>query len=166
VARREFREDLYHRLNVVPIELPSLRARRDDIPLLARHFLARFAGEYGLPVPVLSADAERALSRREWSGNIRELRNLMERTLLLSSKPTLAAEDFTDGAPRSTVSGPLPFPATISAITRAAAHAMLDRCGGNKSEAARELGVSRPRLLRLLDSNTDNDSDEAEGDHV
>jgi DNA-binding NtrC family response regulator len=90
----------------------------------------------------------------------------MERTLLLSSKPTLGSEDFTDAAPRAAASGPLPFPATISAITRAAAHAMLERCGGNKSEAARELGVSRPRLLRLLDSDTDHDSDEGEGDHV
>ena len=166
VARREFREDLFHRLNVVPIELPSLRARRDDIPLLAKHFLSRFAGEYGLPVPVLSLDAERALASRDWSGNIRELRNLMERTLLLTSKQTLTPGDFTD-APRSTVaSGPLPFPATISAITRAAAHAMLDLCSGNKSEAARRLGVSRPRLLRILETNNDHDSsDEAEVDH-
>jgi DNA-binding NtrC family response regulator len=166
VARREFREDLFHRLNVVPIELPSLRARRDDIPLLARHFLARFAGEYGLPVPVLSVDAERALASRDWSGNIRELRNLMERTLLLTSKQTLTPADFTDAPPRTTSAGQLPFPATIAAITRAAAHAMLDLCGGNKSEAARRLGVSRPRLLRILETNTDPDSsDEAEVDH-
>ena len=166
VARREFREDLYHRLNVVPIELPSLRARRDDIPLLARHFLARFAAEYGLPTPVVSLEAERALSRRDWSGNIRELRNLMERTLLLTSKPTLAPEDFTDAPPSHAAAGQLPFPATIAVITRAAAHAMLDRCGGNKSEAARELGVSRPRLQRLLESSPDNDfSDEGQVDH-
>ena len=155
VARREFREDLFHRLNVVPIELPALRARRDDIPLLARHFLGRFAGEYGLPVPTLSAEAERALARREWSGNIRELRNLMERTLLLTSKRSLDAEDFAEPAPVRASEEQLPFPATLAAITRAAAHTMLAYSDGNKSEAARRLGISRPRLQRLLDATDD-----------
>jgi DNA-binding NtrC family response regulator len=166
VARREFREDLYHRLNVVPIELPALRARRDDIPKLARHFLTRFASEYGLPAPVLSVDAERALSRREWSGNIRELRNLMERTLLLTSKRTLEAEDFTDSSPRRQDEQGIPFPATLAQINLAAARAMLDYCGGNKSESARRLGISRPRLQRLLDGSLESDlNDEAEVDN-
>lgn len=160
VARREFREDLFHRLNVVPIELPALRARRDDIPLLAKHFLARFASEYDVPVPTLSADAERALSRREWSGNIRELRNLMERTLLLTPKRTLDAADFTDATPARASEEEIPFPATMSAITRAAARVMLAYCDGNKSEAARRLGVSRPRLQRLLDATNDDNSDQ------
>jgi DNA-binding NtrC family response regulator len=159
VSRREFREDLFHRLNVVPIELPSLRARRDDVPLLARHFLARFAGEYALPVPTLSADAERALSRREWSGNIRELRNLMERTLLLTPKRALDASDFVESAPMPSSDDGIPFPATMAAITRAAANAMLAYCDGNKSEAARRLGISRPRLQRLLDATSDDNSD-------
>ena len=152
VTRREFREDLFHRLNVVPIELPALRARRDDIPLLARHFLARFASEYGLPVPSLSADAERALSRREWSGNIRELRNLMERTLLLTSKRTLEAADFAEPESVQLTDEEIPFPATMAAIARAAAQRMLTYCNGNKSDAARRLGISRPRLQRLLDA--------------
>ena len=156
VARREFREDLYHRLNVVPIELPALRARRDDVPLLARHFLTRFANEYGLPVPVLGADAERALARREWSGNIRELRNLMERTLLLTPKRTLDADDFAEPTPVHASESEIPFPATMAAITRAAARVMLAHCDGNKSEAARRLGISRPRLQRLLDATDDN----------
>jgi DNA-binding NtrC family response regulator len=151
VSRREFREDLYHRLNVVPIELPPLRARRPDIPLLARHFLARFASEYGLPTPRLSADAERVLSRRDWSGNIRELRNLMERTLLLTPKHALDAGDFAEPTSVRAREQDIPFPATLAAISRAAAQAMLAHCGGNKSEAARRLGVSRPRLNRLLD---------------
>jgi DNA-binding NtrC family response regulator len=167
VARREFREDLFHRLNVVPIELPALRARRDDIPLLARHFLSRFASEYGIPVPSISPDAERALARREWSGNIRELRNLMERTLLLTSKRALDAEDFTDTAPVQTSDEEIPFPATMAAITRAAARVMLVYCDSNKSEAARRLGISRPRLQRLLDATSDDNpdlNDEAEVD--
>jgi DNA-binding NtrC family response regulator len=163
VARREFREDLYHRLNVVPIELPALRARREDIPKLARHFLARFAAEYGLPAPVLSGDGERALMRRHWTGNIRELRNLMERTLLLTSKRTLHADDFTDNAPAASSEQAIPFPATLAEINLAAARAMLDYCNGNKSETARRLGISRPRLQRLLDEVADpNLNDEAE----
>src|SRR5438094_2709553 len=159
VARREVREDLFHRLNVVPIELPALRARREDIPLLARHFLARFASEYGLPVPLLSSDAERSLARREWSGNIRELRNLMERTLLLTPKRTLDAGDFAEAAPVRSMEQDIPFPATMAAVTRAAARAMLLYCDGNKSEAARRLSISRPRLQRLLDTTSDDNAD-------
>ena len=159
VARREFREDLFHRLNVVPIELPPLRARRDDIPLLARHFLSRFAADYGLPVPVLSPAGERALMGRDWSGNIRELRNLMERTLLLTPKRTLDASDFAEVTSVSNHDQDIPFPATMATITRAAARAMLDYCTGNKSEAARRLGISRPRLQRLLDTSFENHSD-------
>ena len=132
VSRREFREDLFHRLNVVPIELPSLRARREDIPLLARHFLTRFAGEYALPVPVLSPAAERALAGREWSGNIRELRNLMERTLLLTPKRTLDADDFAETTSVRNAEQDIPFPATMATITRAAARAMLEYCDGKQ----------------------------------
>ena len=159
IARREFREDLFHRLNVVPIELPALRARRGDIPMLARHFLARFAGEYGLPVPVLSAAGERALAGREWSGNIRELRNLMERTLLLTPKRTLDADDFAEPTPIRAADQEIPFPATIASMTRAAARVMVAYCDGNKSEAARRLGISRPRLQRLLDAGAKGESD-------
>ena len=159
VARREFREDLFHRLNVVPIELPALRARREDIPLLAHHFLTRFAGAYGLPVPLLSTEAERSLARREWSGNIRELRNLMERTLLLTPKRTLDASDFAEPAAVRADERDIPFPATMAAMTRAAARAMLVYCDGNKSEAARRLNISRPRLQRLLDATSDDNAD-------
>ncbi|MFN2564246.1 MAG: sigma-54 interaction domain-containing protein [Gemmatimonadaceae bacterium] len=169
VRRGEFREDLFHRLNVVPIALPPLRARREDIPGLARHFLARVAGQYGLAQPALSADAEQALASREWTGNVRELRNLMERTLLLSPKETLRAEDFAeDDDLRPGGSGRIPFPATLAEITRTAAAAMLEHCGGNKSKAARRLAISRSRLQRILDSTADTDSDlsdDGEADH-
>ena len=118
-------------------------------------------------MPSISPDAERALARREWSGNIRELRNLMERTLLLTSKRALDAEDFTDAPPVPTSDEEIPFPATMAAITRAAARVMLVYCDGNKSEAARRLGISRPRLQRLLDATSDDNpdlNDEAEVD--
>ena len=159
-ARRgEFREDLYHRLSVVPIELPPLRARREDVVVLARHFLARFAHEYEVPEPALSPDAERALRQRAWRGNVRELRNLMERTVLLSGKDTLGAEDFPETDVPEPGPGGIPFPATLATITVAAATAMLAFCSGNKSEAARRLGISRPRLQRILDTGGDTDVD-------
>ncbi len=162
-ARRgEFREDLYHRLSVVPIELPSLRARREDIVVLARHFLSRFAREYDVPEPRLSPDAERTLRQRAWRGNVRELRNLMERTVLLNAKETLGVADFPETDAPESGAGGIPFPATLAAITHSAAIAMLDFCGGNKSEAARRLGISRPRLQRILDSGADADVDLAD----
>ena len=158
-ARRgEFREDLFHRLNVVPIVLPPLRARRSDIPALARFFLARFAREYGIDEPQLSTAAERALAARDWPGNVRELRNVMERTVLLTTKRVLGADDFVE-EPRGETPRPngIPFPATLADITRAAVSAMLELTGGNKSVASRRLGISRPRLQRILDALPDDD---------
>jgi DNA-binding NtrC family response regulator len=153
VRRGEFREDLYYRLDVVSIELPSLRARRADILPLARHFLDRFAAQYGMPSPRLSADAEAALEARDWPGNVRELRNAMERAVLLATGEVLGPDAFP--APRfppdDRGAGELPFPATMREIARAAAESMVRLCGGNKSDAARRLGVSRARLLRMLE---------------
>ncbi len=155
VRRREFREDLYYRLNVVPLSLPPLRERRDDVLPLARHFLTRFAREYGLAPPRLTSAAERALVAHDWSGNVRELRNAMERAVLLHRGSSIGAEDISLGSMAAAPAGSLPFPATLTDISRAAAVAMLERCGGNKSEAARRLDISRPRLLRLLDGSSD-----------
>src|SRR6185503_2040308 len=91
-ARRgEFRQDLFYRLNVVPIHLPSLRVRGDDVTLLARHFLARFARDYKLERARFTPAAERLLRRREWPGNVRELRNVIERTVLLATHPRIDA---------------------------------------------------------------------------
>jgi DNA-binding NtrC family response regulator len=157
-----FREDLYYRLNVVPIELPPLRARRGDIVPLSRHFLTRFASDYGLPRPAMTPAAERALAARDWPGNVRELRNAMERALLLSGGATLDVGDFPEDAGRSGRGAGdegIPVPASLSTITRAATVAMVSFCGGNKSEAARRLGISRPRLQRILDHSDSNGGD-------
>ena len=163
VRRGEFREDLYYRLNVVPVGLPPLRERRDDVLPLARHFLTRFASEYGIPEPRLSPAAERALLGRPWSGNVRELRNLMERALLLNASGTLDASDFPpDGTTGATGIGHgLPFPAPLRDIVYVAVRQTLELCGGNKSEAARQLRITRPRLLRLLDAGADSSTDSA-----
>ena len=160
VSRREFREDLFYRLNVVPLSLPPLRDRREDIVPLARAFLSRFSREYGLPQPKLTPAAERVLITHPWGGNVRELRNVIERAVLLHRGDALDSSDVIPASPPAAVpEGPIPFPATIAEITRAAAAAMVDRCAGNKSEASRRLGISRPRLLRLLDGRGDDTTD-------
>ena len=154
MAKGEFREDLYYRLSVIPIHLPPLRARGDDVILLAEHFLPTLASQYGLDLPLVTPELRRALLAHGWPGNVRELRNGLERALLLGDGGIDAADLF--HAPRAAPAaagggGALPFPATLDEIEQAAAHAMLERVDGNKSAAADALGISRSRLYRLLE---------------
>jgi two-component system response regulator HydG len=150
VRADRFREDLFYRLNVVSLELPPLRARGDDVIRLAEFFLKRFSAQYAVPEPTLSAAARSALSAHTWPGNVRELRNVIERALLLSNPGTLELTEIEARAQPSVTDGPLPFPARLSEVVQAAARAMLDLTLGNRSEAARRLGISRSRLQRLL----------------
>ena len=148
-----FREDLYYRLAVVPIHLPPLRERGDDILLLAEHFVVALAGEYELPSPELPRALKDRLLTYPWPGNVRQLRNAIERALLLSEGAELRTEDlFVElaPAPAASGSGVLPFPAPMEAIELAAVRAMLEHTEGNKSAAARRLGISRARLHRSL----------------
>jgi DNA-binding NtrC family response regulator len=161
VRRGEFREDLYYRLNVLPLELPPLRARTEDIVPLAMHFLHAFAQEYAVPAPVLSPAAQRALKLRRWPGNVRELRNTMERAVLLADSASLNAADVEMSSPseaRTTMKG-IPFPAPLNVVIAATVREMLELSAGNKSEAARQLGISRTRLQRLLDHGDDDADD-------
>ncbi|MEO8089805.1 MAG: sigma-54 dependent transcriptional regulator [Gemmatimonadales bacterium] len=155
VGQGQFREDLFYRLNVVALTLPPLRDRDGDVELLAETFITRLATSYRLPVPPLTAEIRAALRAYAWPGNVRELRNAIERSLVLSPEGTLRVEEMgmRREAPRS--EGTLPFPATLAILNRAAAVAMLQLSGGNKSAAARRLGISRPRLQRLLDGTDD-----------
>lgn len=167
VRRGEFREDLYYRLNVVPIELPALRARNDDVLIIARHFLERFCREYEQPLLSLSPAATRVLRERQWAGNVRELRNVIERAVLLAPGPVLEPADVAEPsiAPQQS-NGELRFPATLLELNRAAVARMLEICRGNKTEAARRLGISRPRLHRLLNVSTADADDEEESTDV
>ena len=156
VRRGEFREDLFYRLNVVALVLPPLRDREADIEVLAEAFTARLAAQYGLPVPVLDPAVRQQLRSHPWPGNVRELRNAIERALVLSPPGRLELLEMPARSPAEpTGGGILPFPATIRQITQAAAQAMLDLVSGNKSEAARRLGISRPRLQRILEGQGD-----------
>jgi transcriptional regulator with PAS, ATPase and Fis domain len=154
VRRGEFREDLYYRLNVVPLVLPPLRERDGDIELLAETFLARLATSYGLPIPPLSPEVRSTLRTRRWAGNVRELRNAIERALVLSPAGMLLAEELQqDADTQPAAAGGLPFPTDLATLNRTAAARMVELMGGNKTHAARRLGISRPRLLRLLADN-------------
>jgi len=158
------RRDLYFRLNVVPIRVPPLRARREDIPLLAEHFLRRYAEKYGRDgaTPLrLSPDAMRALMAHSWPGNVRELQNLMERIVSLAVPgQEITAADLPDklsslGTPASpAVDIDQPFheakEKAIEAFERAYLEALLTRHGGNISEAARHAGIDRKTIHRML----------------
>ena len=159
VRAERFREDLFYRLNVVTLHLPALRERGEDVVLLAAAFLTRFSAQYGLQFPSLNAENRRALLAHPWPGNVRELRNVVERAVLLSPPGTLELGDVSRGAARAPSGDALPFPARLDDIVQAAARAMLSATDGNRSEAARRLGISRSRLARLLDGDMGTDSE-------
>jgi DNA-binding NtrC family response regulator len=151
VGSGQFREDLYYRLNVVTLTIPPLRERGDDVIRLAEFFLRKFSAQYGLPEPALNAEVRGKLREHAWPGNVRELRNTIERALLLSPPGSLkAGEMLLEGPAAPVAGGVLPFPATLQTVQQVAARAMLDVTGGNRSDAARRLGISRSRLQRLL----------------
>ena len=156
VAAGEFREDLYYRLSVVPIHLPPLRARGHDIILLANAFLKHFSELYNIATPVVDEKLRGALLAYAWPGNIRELKNAIERALLLSDgeldPDELIPKRATSSAPQPS---PIPFPARMEDIEKEAAVAMVRHCAGNKTAAAAALGISRARLYRLIGEGED-----------
>jgi transcriptional regulator with GAF, ATPase, and Fis domain len=156
IARGEFREDLYYRLRVVEIALPPLRERREDIPRLVRHFLERFAAREGRDVPTLDRDAYAALLSHEFSGNIRELENLLEGAAALSRGGVIRREDLQwlpasshrGTRPEATAGLPEEEPSSLKALEDQHIERVLKIAGGNKSRAARLLGISRRTLYR------------------
>src|SRR6185503_1794353 len=107
VAENRFREDLYYRINVIPIALPPLRERREDIPLLADHFLAKYAEQMGKNVQGIAKSAMEMLAGHDWPGNIRELENVVERAVALEATPTILADSLPP-----TIRGDMPSPVT------------------------------------------------------
>ncbi len=158
IEEGNFREDLYYRLNVFPMTIPSLRDRREDIPFLAEHFLARFAAQQGRAPLKLSADAQSKLVQYDWPGNVRELENVIERALVMAAGDTLREDDIRlDHAPRRGSAsaglngdGFLPEGVTLDQHEQQLIREALRRTGGNKSQAARLLGLSRNALRYRL----------------
>ncbi len=156
VAAGTFREDLYYRLNVVELRTPPLRERREDIPLLADHFLKRFAEKNRKAVDCFSPRAMDLLIRHRWPGNVRELMNTIERAVVLTRGACLDVADFTalavdaDGAEGAAACGGAPADVPLERIEREAIVNTLASTGGNKSEAARRLGITRKTLREKL----------------
>ena len=153
VQERTFREDLFYRINLITVHLPALRERREDIPLLVRHFADLQCKQNGLPAVDFTPDAMEYLQRLPYPGNIRELKNLVERTMLVSGKEMLNAEDFkaqnpvtAEPATSVNLNG-----LTLDEMERQRILQALEQYDNNVSQAATALGLSRPALYRRME---------------
>lgn len=153
VQEHTFREDLFYRINLITVHLPSLRERKEDIPLLARHFADIQTRTNGLPHVQFSSDAVEFLQRLPYPGNIRELKNLVERTMLVSGKETLEARDFENQyQAREDVRDAAIRPGmTLEEIEKQTILHTLERYNNNLSQVAMALGISRAALYRRLE---------------
>ena len=153
VRAGRFREDLYYRLNIVPVQLPALRERRGDIPLLLERFNKALAAEHGLAAPSYTREALQALRRYRWPGNVRELRNFCERTLILLNGRTVDVGNLPremQGLDAMPADAPVTLPETglrLEDVELSLIRQALSRTNGNRSRAARLLGISRDTLL-------------------
>jgi transcriptional regulator with PAS, ATPase and Fis domain len=148
VKEGSFREDLYYRLNVFAITIPPLRERREDIPLLADHFLQKFARSMNRHVSGISPEAMRLLCSYDWPGNIRELQNAIERAVLVARSDTLQPADFpVVGTPSSVV---IRDEKSLAAVERDHIRAVLEETGWNISQSARLLQIDRVTLYNKI----------------
>ncbi|MDE2134193.1 MAG: sigma-54-dependent Fis family transcriptional regulator [Alphaproteobacteria bacterium] len=164
IAGGRFREDLYHRLNVVPVRVPSLSERRDDIPMLVSHFMKRLSAASGLAIREIGDDAMAVLQAHSWPGNVRQLRNVVERLLILATDDTaqaisaellpsdLGANAQWGGAGRSDLVISLPLREAREIFERDYLVAQINRFGGNISRTAAFIGMERSALHRKLKS--------------
>lgn len=152
IGNGKFREDLYYRLNVIPIHLPPLRDRKGDIPLLAEHFLHKYNHEFGKKLKGFKKEVLSLLAEYDWPGNVRELENLIERLVVLTRSGSIGSEKLPPE-----IKGETCLPASSEAKFKDAVRKFeadfirqaLDRSGGKKSKAARLLGIHRNTLLQL-----------------
>ena len=156
-----FREDLYYRVGVITIPLPPLRERADDIPLLAHHFLSKYAARSGREVTRFSAEALRELATHAWPGNVRELENAVERAVVMAGGSTVLPGDLppavlSDDEPAAGDRGVLDLPfaeakrRTVADFEETYVRHMIRRAGGNVSQAARQAGLDRSNFRRIL----------------
>jgi DNA-binding NtrC family response regulator len=156
VRSDKFRQDLYYRLNVIRIELPPLRHRGDDVPLLVRHFVEKFAAGAKHQVDGIDAEALAALKNYDWPGNIRELEHMIERAVLLGKGSRIGLQDLPanvvgDGESSVVLAQALTRQLTLRDLEREYVAKVLDATNGNKTEAAKILGVDRTTLYRKLE---------------
>ncbi|MFT6273237.1 MAG: two-component system nitrogen regulation response regulator NtrX, partial [Dinoroseobacter sp.] len=157
-----FRQELYHRLNVVPMQVPGLGDRREDIPLLATHFIAEFNQMQGLPMRVLSEDAVALLQTMEWPGNVRQLKNVIERVMILGGESDEISASELPATTESSIEGgqalvtgalaALPLREARELFEREYLMTQINRFGGNISRTANFVGMERSALHRKLKS--------------
>lgn len=155
VREGRFREDLYYRLNVVPLQLPPLRERVEDIPHLVEHFVRQEAPRLGRDVKSVAAETMTQLQKHSWPGNIRELRNVIQRALVLSQDEVLRLSGPLDGGSASATSNleptdGMPLAEQVRTFKIRVIRAALDRAGGNQRMAAEALGMHRQSLTRMI----------------
>lgn len=179
IAERRFREDLFYRLNVVPLALPALRERREDVPALIEHFFTRFSAGQGVVTPVISDDAMAALQAYGWPGNVRQLRNVVERTVIMTPREKLnrieaemlPPEIFETRMQPDSVSGMMSVPLREARenFEREYLKVQIRRFSGNISKTASYIGMERSalhrklKLLGMSDRKTTDDEEESEG---
>jgi two-component system nitrogen regulation response regulator NtrX len=162
MAEKRFREDLFYRLNVVPVTIPSLAQRREDIPLLAEHFFTRYASDLGLTPPEISPEAMAALQAYDWPGNVRQLRNVVERTIIMTPRDKLTRIE-PDMLPPEITGGPIgiagenlaaimgvPLREARECFEREYLAVQIRRFSGNISKTASFIGMERSALHRKL----------------
>ena len=151
VAQNEFRQDLLYRMNTVEINLPPLRERREDTPLLVDHFLAIFSKKYKKNIMGISAPALKKLQRYHWPGNIRELRHTLERAVILAESQMLQPADFLFPEAEKEIEGIIFENYNLEEVEKAVIRRTLKKHEGNISHAAKELGLTRTSLYRRMD---------------
>ena len=157
MARGQFREDLYYRLSMIEIRLPRLADRPEDLPLLERYFVEKFAAQYGKPLRGLTPRAQFVLSRYNWPGNVRELENVLGHACMMAEGDTIDVRDLPEH-----LQG-MPVPETeeqeellpLAEVHRRHALKVLKHVEGNKARAAKILGIHRATLYRLLEGDKD-----------
>jgi len=152
IADGQFRQDLYYRLNVVSIEMPALKQRREDIPLLAAYFVRKYSTHCKRSVKGISPEARALLMRYEWPGNVRELENAIERAVVLGSTDVVHVDDLPEALlERASEDGThTGFHGRVATQKRAIICEALERAGGNVASAARDLGLQATYLHRLI----------------
>jgi two-component system response regulator AtoC len=147
-----FREDLYYRLGVVEIEVPRLIDRREDFPLLLRHFVDRFAAEYKKPVTGMTRRARTRMGMYSWPGNVRELENVIGNACMMVNGPVIDVCDLPDPVRNQSagISGQDEALITLDELQKRHTRRVLERVGGNKSQAAEILGISRATIYQFL----------------
>ena len=155
VKAGKFRSDLFYRLNVIPLYIPGLRERTDDLPLLVNHFINKYCERNKVDLKTLSPAALEALNKYDWPGNVRELENCIERAVLFSRGKIIETDDFPakviEGKPRTIISENTPETPTLESIEKAYIYFIMDKAKGKKTKAAKLLGIDNSTLYRKLE---------------